>query len=121
MLRSLTRADEPDLIQADRATIRFDPASASLDVLSIRTGADDIESAPLPQLEAALARFRGEFLAGLELPECHEFRSWCVAQREDAKALHGPLHPQGLPSVESAAHSLRGRLSTPAASSAARS
>jgi DNA-binding SARP family transcriptional activator/pimeloyl-ACP methyl ester carboxylesterase len=87
-IRGLTQADEQPLIQADRATIRFDPAGATVDLLSIRAGLDDAEAAPIAHLEQAAAAFRGAFLEGLELPECHEFTSWCVAQRADAKALH---------------------------------
>jgi tetratricopeptide (TPR) repeat protein len=35
-------------------------------------------------LEAAVARYRGNFLEGLELSSLHEFHSWCIAEREQA-------------------------------------
>ena len=87
-IRALTQETETPILVADRAAIHFDPGSASVDLLSIRAGLDDIDAAPLARLKEAAAAFRGPFLEGLELPECHEFRSWYVAEREDARALH---------------------------------
>ena len=35
-------------------------------------------------LEAAAARYRGNFLEGLEFSNFHDFHTWCVAEREQA-------------------------------------
>jgi len=87
-IRALMQDTETPIIHADRATIQFNAAGASVDLLTLRDGLDDIEAASVVQLKDAAAMFRGVFLEGLELPECHEFRSWYVAEREDARALH---------------------------------
>src|SRR5262249_53123292 len=42
-------------------------------------------------LERAAARFRGEFLEGLELSDCYGFHAWCVAEREAARALRASI------------------------------
>ena len=42
-------------------------------------------------LEEAAARFRGEFLEGLNLPDCFGFHAWCVAEREAARTLRASI------------------------------
>src|SRR5262249_24606763 len=39
------------------------------------------------RLRACAARFRGELLEGLDLPECYAYHEWCMNQREAARAL----------------------------------
>ncbi|HKU98551.1 MAG TPA: alpha/beta fold hydrolase [Vineibacter sp.] len=90
-IRALMPDAETPIIHADRATIQFNAASATVDLLALRADLNDIDAAPLEQLKDAAATFRGAFLEGLELPECHEFRSWTVAEREDARALHARI------------------------------
>jgi DNA-binding SARP family transcriptional activator/tetratricopeptide (TPR) repeat protein len=41
-----------------------------------------IASLDVDALTRAATRFRGEFLEGLDLPDCHRFDEWCVGQRE---------------------------------------
>ena len=91
-LRALV--DEPGhrRIVADRATVAFDAADAEIDLIDVRQAllreAGIVETASLVALEAV---FRGELLAGLELPDCHNFQAWLAAQREDARRLHSKI------------------------------
>jgi pimeloyl-ACP methyl ester carboxylesterase/DNA-binding SARP family transcriptional activator len=90
-IRVLTHDPERPIFIADRNTIQFDPQSADVDLVSLRTSLGDVASGPAEHLIKAAAAFRGTFLEGLELPECHEFRSWYVAEREDARVLHARI------------------------------
>ncbi len=90
-IRALARDSESSIIHADRAVIQFNTDGAAVDLLSLRAGLDDIDATSVAQLKDAAVAFRGAFLEGLDLPECHEFRSWVVAQREDARALHARI------------------------------
>lgn len=81
--------DEPGRprILADRDSVGFDPGDALVDFAWVRQQM----RAPAPSLDTLrdlAAVFRGEFLEGLELPEFHDFQAWCVALREEARALH---------------------------------
>ncbi len=94
-IRLLTTPAERPLIIAERDTVRFDPQSASVDLADIRTLlAADLASSSIEQLQEATAWFRGPFLDGLELPDDHAFRSWCVAERENARQIHVVLRTQ---------------------------
>ncbi|TXL74132.1 alpha/beta fold hydrolase [Vineibacter terrae] len=94
-IRLLTAAAERPLVIADRDTVRFDPLSASVDLTVIRAlVADDLATAAIERLQDAVAAFRGAFLGDIELVDDHAFRSWCIAQREDARRLHALLRAQ---------------------------
>ena len=91
---SLTRlrplVDEPDCqrINADRDHVGLDLDRVTVDILSLRNvardGTDTISTDALLQATEAL---ESEFLAGLDLPDCHEFQSWCIGEREEARRL----------------------------------
>jgi DNA-binding SARP family transcriptional activator len=84
-LRRLVDADARPRIVADRSHVRFDAGDVAIDVQSLRALAGSrIEDAPLDALEDAVARYRGNFLEGLELPNFHHFHAWCIAEREQA-------------------------------------
>lgn len=82
--------DEPEgrRIIADREKVGLDPGAITVDILSLRSafrhGADSISTDTLRQAVAALD---GEFLEGVDLPDCREFQSWCVGEREDVRRL----------------------------------
>src|SRR5690606_27078260 len=83
--------DEPGLtrIVATRDTVTFDPLGVEIDFLALRSIAtQDLASLPIAQLEALAQAFRGEFLEGINLPDLHDFQSWCLAERENARGLH---------------------------------
>jgi DNA-binding SARP family transcriptional activator len=82
--------DEPDCrrIIADRENVRFDVGRVTVDILSLRSvarhGADSLSTDALRQATEAL---EGDFLEGLDLPDCQEFQSWCTAEREETRRL----------------------------------
>jgi len=84
-LRRLVDDGQHTRILADRAQVGFEPRDVQIDVLTLRGWVRDrLESAPVDELEQASARYRGNFLEGLELPNFHEFHAWCISEREQA-------------------------------------
>lgn len=93
-LRSLL--DEPGnatpCLVTDRETVGIDLRGIGVDLLGIRQDvAKGVESATTERLERAAAAFRGEFLADLDLPDCHAFQSWTVALRGDTRQLRAEI------------------------------
>jgi pimeloyl-ACP methyl ester carboxylesterase/DNA-binding SARP family transcriptional activator len=86
--------DEPGCprIIADRDSVAFERTGVAIDIAALRASLPaDLEAASTAALRRALSAFRGEFLEGLDLPECYEFQSWCVAEREEARRLRSRL------------------------------
>ncbi len=95
---SLTRlrplVDEPDRqrIIADRETVRLDLDHVAVDILSLRKAVKNgIDSISTDALRQAVVALEGDFLEGLDLPDCQEFQSWCTWEREAAQRLRGRL------------------------------
>jgi DNA-binding SARP family transcriptional activator/pimeloyl-ACP methyl ester carboxylesterase len=86
--------DEHDCrrIIADRANVGLDPGSIEVELLSLRSlarnGAESISTDALRQATEAL---EGDFLEGLDLPDCDEFQNWCTGQREETRRLRAQL------------------------------
>ncbi len=82
--------DEPDCrrIIADRENVGLDLDRVTVDVLTLRSvarnGTDAISTDVLRQATEAL---EGDFLEGLDLPDCQEFQSWCTGEREETRRL----------------------------------
>jgi DNA-binding SARP family transcriptional activator/pimeloyl-ACP methyl ester carboxylesterase len=82
--------DEPDRprIIAHRDNVGLDLDRVTVDILSLRNvarnGTDSISTDALRQATEAL---EGDFLEGLDLPDCHEFRNWCTGEREETRRL----------------------------------
>jgi DNA-binding SARP family transcriptional activator/pimeloyl-ACP methyl ester carboxylesterase len=95
---SLTRlrplVDEPDCrrIITDRDHVGLDPDRVTVDILALRSvarnGTDAISTDALRQATEALD---GDFLEGLDLPDCQEFQSWCIGEREETRRLRARL------------------------------
>lgn len=84
-LRRLVDEEDRTRIIADRTNVSVDTDDVSIDVAELRDLAGNgLADAPLHQLEAAAARYRGNFLEGLEFSNFHDFHSWCVAEREQS-------------------------------------
>jgi len=82
--------DEPDCprIVADRENVGVDLDQVSVDILSLRSVArNGTDSISTDALRDAVQALDGEFLEGLELPDCHEFQSWCTGEREEMRRL----------------------------------
>ena len=88
-LRGLVDDPERKRIVADRDSVRFDNGDTEIDLHRLRSVvAKGLDNASSGQLEALTEVFRGEFLEGLDLPNCPDFQAWCVAEREEARALN---------------------------------
>jgi DNA-binding SARP family transcriptional activator len=75
-------------IVADRQSVWLDLGRITVDILSLRSayrnGIDSVSTSALRQATEAL---EGDFLEGLDLPDCLEFQSWCTGEREETRRL----------------------------------
>src|SRR5262245_6337719 len=79
-------------IIADRENVGLDPASIAVDFLSVRSLVrNSTESISTDALREAAEALEGDFLEGLDLPDCHEFQSWCTGQREETRRLRAQV------------------------------
>jgi DNA-binding SARP family transcriptional activator/pimeloyl-ACP methyl ester carboxylesterase len=82
--------DEPGCrrIIADRESVGFVSDDVTVDILSLRNlarnGTDAMSTDVLREVTQAL---EVGFLEGLDLPDCHEFQSWCIGEREETRRL----------------------------------
>ncbi len=75
-------------VVADREHIACERRDLACDLLALHADlADGVANASLDALRSAAARFRGELLEGLDMPDCYAFHQWCVGEREAARAL----------------------------------
>ena len=82
--------DEPDQVRiaADRDSVRFLATGAEVDIVDLRrTLAKGLDGVGRGELTALAETFRGEFLEGLDLPNCPDFQAWLVAQRDETRHL----------------------------------
>jgi pimeloyl-ACP methyl ester carboxylesterase/DNA-binding SARP family transcriptional activator len=87
-LRPLT--DEPDYrrIIANRESVGLDLDRVKVDILSLRNLArNGTDAIPTDALRQAIEALEGDFLEGLDLPDCHAFQSWCTGEREETRRL----------------------------------
>jgi pimeloyl-ACP methyl ester carboxylesterase len=70
----------------------LDLGGVEVDILHLRNlvlnGTDSISTDALRQAAVAL---EGDFLEGLDLPDCREFQNWCIGQREETRRLRARL------------------------------
>ncbi len=84
-LRHLVDDDARQRIVADRTSVAFDATDVAIDVAALKALTDEeLDRCPLERIEDAAARYSGDPLEGLELPDFHDFDSWCSAERECA-------------------------------------
>lgn len=91
-LRALV--DEPGRrrLRSCRETVTFDDPEADVDLRAARLlPYGSLADTPPGRLAELAQAFRGEFLQGLDLPNCPEFQAWCVAEREEAHQLHAGI------------------------------
>jgi pimeloyl-ACP methyl ester carboxylesterase/DNA-binding SARP family transcriptional activator len=91
---SLTRVrplvDEPHCrrIVADRENVGFVSNGVTVDILSLRNLArNGTDMMSTDTLREAVQALEVDFLAGVDLPDCHEFQSWCIGEREETRRL----------------------------------
>src|SRR5215510_12602454 len=91
-LRPLIDKHDCRRIIADREAVGLDLGGVAVDILQLRSlvlsGMDSISTDTLRQAAVAL---EGDFLEGLDLPDCREFQNWCIGQREETRRLRGRL------------------------------
>ena len=82
--------DEPGCrrIIADRENVGFVSDDVTVDILSLRNlarnGSDAMSTDALREAAQAL---EVDFLEGTDLPDCYEFQSWCIGEREETHRL----------------------------------
>ncbi len=85
-LRSTLEAGGPPLFQADSGSVRFEPeAEYWLDLEAFDQVVQPSRAASAPDthsLIAAVGLYRGDFLAGLQVPESLAFEDWLVQEQE---------------------------------------
>jgi DNA-binding SARP family transcriptional activator len=80
---SRLRASIGDRLSADRNHVSIEQPESFVDVLQVqRRLAPGIATLTTADLIDVEQMFRGDFLAGLELWECHRFHEWCAGARE---------------------------------------
>ena len=87
-IRPLLDGNGRTWLVTDHETASFDPSHADVDLIALRA---EVGSAPakaaIAVLKRAADRFRGEFLDGLDLPDCYRYHEWWTAERESIRAL----------------------------------
>ena len=84
-------AKRPRII-ADRSSVAFDATDVDIDVLSLHAIAGgSLDAVSTAELEAAVGAYHGCFLEGLELPDFHDFYTWCIGERERATRSQAAL------------------------------
>ncbi|MFW5877050.1 MAG: ATP-binding protein, partial [Myxococcota bacterium] len=71
----------------DQVRLALDGAGTDLDGVRLAVG-DDPGAASTEALQRVVGAFRGEFLEGLELSDCHGYQAWCLGMRERLRGLH---------------------------------
>jgi len=68
---------------ADRVGVRLDTADIEIDVASLQSLTDEgLDRGPLEPLGTAATGYGGEPLAGLDLPNFHDYSTWLTGERE---------------------------------------
>ncbi len=88
-LRRLVDEPTQSRILTQRESVRFHGSGVAIDILDLRRrAAQALESGNRAELILLAGDFAGEFLADNGLSDCHEFHSWCIAERAELQALH---------------------------------
>ncbi|MCI0399101.1 MAG: AAA family ATPase, partial [Chloroflexi bacterium] len=78
-----------EMIVTEGDTVRFNRPAAQVDCLEfVRVLEGNLARQSLAQLEAAANLYRGEFLAGMGLPDSPEFEIWLLGQRSQMRHLY---------------------------------
>lgn len=91
-LRPLVDERDCRRITADRESVGFDLSHVDVDLSSLRSVArNGVDAIATDALRAAAEALEGDFLEGLELPDCLEFQMWRTGEREAARRLRAQL------------------------------
>lgn len=87
-LRPMVNAPECECLSGDQDQIVFDLRYASVDRFEYQAlVGNEPAQAATDALRRAAALYRGDFLAGLELPECDQYALWRTAEAERLRAV----------------------------------
>lgn len=87
-LRKALESDGHEYLIADRDTVALQADRTDCDIRFLKqVGAISPPAASTAELIAAADTIRGDFLEGLDLPDCYEFRLWCMAERENLRRM----------------------------------
>ena len=77
-----------EVVETDEDNVRFNPQNAWVDWEAFRhTLADTLSGWSVADLQAAVELYRGEFLAGLTLPDAPDFELWLLSERAALRRL----------------------------------
>lgn len=83
-LRPLVAEGDHCRLETNREQVHLDCSRLWVDWLELRQlAATDVRQLPIGRLEETTPE--GEFMEGLDLPDCEIFRAWMVATREDTR------------------------------------
>src|SRR5262249_21337550 len=76
-IRSLLDDVDRSRLVADHECVSFDASDVDVDLVSLNREVEQIATnVPTEFLARTAERFRGEFLDGLDLPECYRYHEW---------------------------------------------
>jgi DNA-binding SARP family transcriptional activator/endonuclease III-like uncharacterized protein len=91
-IRKLVDGPEIARVIADRNTVNFDTSGMDIDIRILQaTAAANLDEVTTENLRQVAGHYRGEFLEGLELPDFHDFYTWCIGERERAARCQATL------------------------------
>ncbi|MCW0233652.1 MAG: alpha/beta fold hydrolase [Ferrovibrio sp.] len=91
-LRKVLEPDGVSRLSADRDTVALIPDRADCDIWALqKIGTVTPTATSTTDLLAAADLAQGDFLAGLNLPDCYEFRLWCMAERENLRRIQAAI------------------------------
>jgi pimeloyl-ACP methyl ester carboxylesterase/DNA-binding SARP family transcriptional activator len=91
-LRPLVDAPDRPAIVADRENVELNLDCVTVDILRLRDAArNGTDTMSTDALREATEALEGDFLQGIDLPDCQEFHSWCTAEREETRRLRARL------------------------------
>jgi DNA-binding SARP family transcriptional activator len=87
-LRPLVDDPGANRLVADRERVGFEARGATVDLFEAQALLDrGVVEASTEALTRAAGELGGDFLEGLELPDCYRFHEWCTAERERFRGL----------------------------------
>ena len=87
-IRAVLDDEHAQRLVADHERARLEDSDVDVDLLAIhRELGSSPARATTETLKRAAERFGGEFLDGLDLPECYRYHEWWTAERESIRTL----------------------------------
>jgi DNA-binding SARP family transcriptional activator len=80
-LSTIRRQVDPTILCADRETVQLDRAMCWVDAEAFERLLDGGVALSTAQATTAMALYRGEYLAGMNLPDAPEFEMWMLGRR----------------------------------------